>query len=103
MYLPFNIKQRRTAGYGFFNFTSWEAAESFREVWQGHVLRRGDKTKRLRFSVALMQGVLANLQYLKANNIEGVQNDKYLPSIFQGGRRIPDIRGILASLPPMPQ
>lgn len=100
LYLPFNIKQRRMAGYAFVNFLSWHAAEVFRERWQGHVLRRSEKVKYLRFSVALMQGAAANLQYLKENNIEGVENDKYFPALFEAGRRVPNLRGILASLPP---
>lgn len=100
LYLPFNIKQRRQAGYCFLNFCSWEAADAFFKIW--HLREFQDiagRSKQLQLKVASLQGVEANLRHLKAENIEGVLNDRYVPVVLDEACRPLDFRALVASLP----
>lgn len=99
LYVPFNIWQRRTSGYVFVNFTSWEAAELFRAQWHGRSFTSAGKTKRLGVAVAKVQGFIGNIRYILDSNVLAIQNEKYLPTVFRDGRRV-NLRELIASLFP---
>jgi len=90
LYLPFNQKQKRTAGYCFVNFTSSEAAVAFYCQWHGKWLHTSKRaTKKLSVAAAEVQGLEANLQHLVHCGIQRIKNTKYLPSVFNGDREMP--------------
>jgi len=83
LYLPFNRKQRRTAGYLFMNFTSHDAAVLFYKKWHGKQLDQGTARK-LSIRAAEIQGLEENLRHLIDANIHQTINPRYLPSVFSG-------------------
>jgi len=84
LYLPFNHKQRRTAGYVFMNFTSHGAALDFYKKWHGKVLQNHATTRKLSIRAAEIQGLEENLRHLVGLNIHKITNPKHLPSVFNG-------------------
>jgi len=89
LYLPFNFKQKRTAGFAFLNFTSHEAAVAFHRQWHGKPLRDHGTAKNLNISAADVQGLEENVRHLFASNISRVKNIKFLPSVFNGIQEVP--------------
>lgn len=99
IYLPFNIKQRRSTSYVFLNFVSWAAAEAFRRQCQGKPLQHGHRVKHLTVSTAKVQGLEANLRHCKETNVSKIHNADHLPAVFLGSTRL-NFRSIIAQLPP---
>jgi len=90
LYLPFNRRLKRAAGYCFVNFTSHEAALTFCSQWHNKLLSAGNGTgKRLSIAAAEVQGLEANLQHLMRCGIQRIRNTKYLPSVFTADREMP--------------
>lgn len=98
IYLPFNIKQLRTSGHAFINFTSHEAAAVFRDRWHGKTVTINSRSVSVAVGVAHVQGLLGNLNHLKRCCIESITNDKYLPAVFTSSHRI-DFREFMRALP----
>jgi len=84
LYLPFNRKQRRTAGYLFMNFTSHDAAVAFYKEWHGKQLHEEGPARKLSIRAAEIQGLEENLRHLIDANVHQNTNPKYLPSVFSG-------------------
>jgi len=97
LYLPFSLKQKRTAGFAFVNFTTHEAAVDFYSVWHGKSLRDQGTAKRLSISVAEVQGLDENLRHVAASNIGRIKNPRYLPSVFCGLDEVP-LEGLLEEI-----
>jgi len=90
LYLPFNHRQKRAAGYCFVNFTSHEAALTFCNQWHSKLLSASKRTgKRLSIGAAEVQGLEANLQHLMCCGNQRTKNTKYLPSVFNADREMP--------------
>jgi len=90
LYLPFNHRQKRAAGYCFVNFTSHEAAVTFCNQWHHKWLSASKHTgKKLSIGAAEFQGLEANLQHLAHCGIQRIKNTKYLPSVFNADREMP--------------
>jgi len=87
LYLPFNLKQKRSAGFAFVNFTSHAAAVDFYSRWHGKSLRDQGTAKRLSISTGEPQGLEENVRHVAACN--RVKNSKYLPSVFNGIDEVP--------------
>jgi len=94
LYLPFNFKQKRTAGFVYVNCTSHEAAVNFYSQWHGKSLRDQGTSKRLTIGVAEAQGLEANLRHVAASNISRIKNPKHMPSVFDGIDEVP-LAGLL--------
>jgi len=84
LYLPFNRKQRRTAGYLFMNFTSHDAAVAFYKKWHGKQLHDQGTARKLSIRAAEIQGLEENLRHLIDANVHQNTNPKYLPIVFSG-------------------
>merc|ERR1719329_1535674 len=104
VYVPFNMRQRRTTHYAFLNFTSCRSAERFRLAWHEHQFGVSSTGRELvlKVSAAPVQGVEESIRHLKARNIEGVLNDKYFPAVFDPHFRRLIFRDLVAALPPSP-
>jgi len=102
VYVPFNLRQRRTTHYAFLNFTSSGSAERFRLAWHEHQFGVSSTGRELllKVSAAPVQGVEESIRHLKARNIEGVLYDKYLPAVFDPHFRRLIFRDLVAALPP---
>jgi len=97
LFLPFNFKQKRTAGFAFVNFTSHKAAVDFYSQWHGGSLRNQGTARRLSFSASEIQGLKENLQHVAACNVGRTKNYKYLPSVFNGVDDVP-LAGLLEEI-----
>jgi len=97
LYLPFNFKAKRTAGFVYVNCTSHEAAVKFYSQWQGKSLCNKGIAKRLSIGVAEAQGLDANLRHVAASNISRIKNSKHLPSVFNGVAEVP-LAGLLEQI-----
>jgi len=97
LYLPFNFKQKRGAGFAFVNFTSHEAAVSFYRQWHGKSLRDQGTAKLLSIVVSEAQGLEENLRHLASSNVGRIKNPKFLPSVFSGIEEVP-LAGLLDQL-----
>lgn len=98
LYLPFNVKRRRIAGYAFVSFVSTAAAEAFTQEWAGRRLPgRETVGKPLAVLPAECQGCAENLRHFRRT--AWVNNDKYWPAVFDpdSGARL-DIYEALAGL-----
>jgi len=89
IFLPFNFKQKRTAGFAFINFLSHEAAVAFHTKWHGKPLRNQGTAKNLSVSAAGVQGLEENIRHVFALNSNRIQNTKFLPSVFNGIHEVP--------------
>jgi len=96
LYLPFSLKQKRTAGFAFVNFTSHEAAVHFYSQWHSKSLRDHGTAKQLKIGVAEIQGLEENLRHVAAS-VTRVKNPKYLPSVFSGIDEVPLV-GLLGQI-----
>jgi len=89
IYLPYNFKQKRPAGFVYVNFVSHEAALNFYSQWHGKSLCNKGSVKRLSIGVAEAQGLEANLRHVAASKISRIKNSKHMPSVFNGVEEVP--------------
>jgi len=97
LYLPYNPKQRRSAGYVFINFVSHEAAKLFYSRWEGQILTLEGHTRALSVQAACVQGLMEILEHLVTQGISQVRNHRHLPTLFAGVDRI-SFRAVLNEL-----
>lgn len=86
LYLPFDIRQNRTTGCAYINFTSHEAALEFQRAKQGTHLSKHGRGKHLDIAAASRQGLMANLQQFLTG--KSVPCDGQLAAFFAGAKAI---------------
>lgn len=95
LYLPYSVKQRRTAGFVILNFVSPVAALNFKQVTQGRPLPKSQRPcKPLVVLPSMVQGFLANVG-LAADKFDKEQNsDAYAPMAFCTGREALEVAAL---------
>lgn len=94
LHLPFSAKQHRPSGYAFVNFTSYEAAVAFRQCWNGTLLEKGGKSKRLSIMASATQGFEENI--LRCGSAS-IASERYVPVVFNGAAKL-DFQAVLAAV-----
>ena len=97
LYIPFNHRCRRPACYGFINFVSTAAAESFGRRWHDKIMP-GSHAKCLAVSVAEVQGWRTNVLHIKADGIEQIVSQRFLPVVFDEHFVKLDVRAVIAKM-----
>jgi len=102
LHMPFNVRQRRSAGYAFVNFVAESHADAFRRGWHGRcahpqLCRDPSAKAALPLSVepARIQGFRANIENAKRGKVTSITNPRYMPAIFSGSARV-DFHAALA-------
>lgn len=90
LYLPRSRDGKGNLRYAFVNFASESHAAAFRAKWHGNRLARFNEGKNLNISTAAVQGLEANVRYLREKSAEGGAKGARLcePFILSGGRRV---------------
>jgi len=90
LYVPYSIRSRQHNGFAFINFTSQAAATNFYNRWHKSCLvgQPSNARKPLNITVAAIQGLIANLDYLDKRRVARIRNKAFQPVIFLHGNQI---------------
>lgn len=88
LYVPYNILERRSRGYAYLNFNTHQDALAFQLRWHGRRFQNMSQSKHLDVATATRQGVQANLELLRGQDIERLNARGYLPVLFKGRRPV---------------
>jgi len=99
MYLPFDFKTSRSAGFVLVNFVSHGALLEFRSRWHGEFLVTGPKTKRLDVAAADHQGLEANLlSFRQKHPLTKVRDMRHHPVIINPDGTLADFQEVMEAI-----
>lgn len=85
LYIPMDFNTKRNRGYGFVNFLSVDAADTFARTFHGAKLQRYTTTKVVAVSPAVTQGLEANLSQYTRKDAQRIKNQWFRPLVFKDG------------------
>jgi len=88
-HLPVSFKKHKIAGSLFVNFKTNAAASAFYSQLHQRSLVAQRSSAKLNIVVAKVQGLEGNVRQLMKRSSKRIQNQRFLPSVFDGLQEIP--------------